>query len=184
MSAVIALFLRALILVLAMTASALAMVDVNTANSGELETLPGIGPSKAAAIIAYREEHGPFQTLAQLDRVSGIGEATLHNLDGKVSFGEESKDQQGADSTRTQSADKGEASKSAPQPSSQLPRINVNLASSGELEELPGIGPSKAAAILEYREQNGLFDSCASLEAVRGIGPATVANFEGRCTTE
>lgn len=49
-----------------------ARLDINTASIEELQTLPGIGPAKAAAIVAYREEHGPFDSLAQLDRVNGI----------------------------------------------------------------------------------------------------------------
>lgn len=49
-----------------------ARLNINTASAQELQTLPGIGPARAAAIIAYREEHGPFESLAQLDCVSGI----------------------------------------------------------------------------------------------------------------
>ena len=39
--------------------------------------LPGIGATKAAAILAYRQEHGAFKTVDELDNVSGIGPATL-----------------------------------------------------------------------------------------------------------
>ena len=55
-------------------------VNINTASLEELDTLPGIGPVKAAAIIAWREEHGPFRYPEQLLEVSGIGEKTLENL--------------------------------------------------------------------------------------------------------
>ncbi len=55
-------------------------VNINTATEAELDTLPGIGPAKAAAIIKYREEHGPFQDISQLTRVPGIGEKTFQNL--------------------------------------------------------------------------------------------------------
>jgi competence protein ComEA len=57
-----------------------ALVNVNTATEPELEELPGIGPVLAAAIIAYRTEHGPFPSVDALDDVSGIGPATLENL--------------------------------------------------------------------------------------------------------
>ena len=55
-------------------------VSLNQATTGELETLPGIGPSKAAAIIKYREEVGTFQSIDELTNVSGIGEKTLEKL--------------------------------------------------------------------------------------------------------
>ncbi len=46
----------------------------------QLETLPGVGPSTAAAIIAHRDEHGPFPSVAALDDVTGIGPAKLEAL--------------------------------------------------------------------------------------------------------
>jgi competence protein ComEA len=55
-------------------------VNINTATEAELDTLPGIGPAKAAAIVKYREEHGPFQEIGHLTRVPGIGEKTFQNL--------------------------------------------------------------------------------------------------------
>ena len=55
-------------------------VNINTATENELTTLPGIGPSKAAAIIAYREENGSFQTIDDLKNVSGIGDKTFEQL--------------------------------------------------------------------------------------------------------
>lgn len=53
---------------------------MNTADVYELDRLPGIGPTKAQAIVDYRTEHGPFQSAEQLLEVSGIGEATLEGL--------------------------------------------------------------------------------------------------------
>ncbi len=47
-------------------------VNVNTADVSELTRLPGIGEAKAKAIIEYRAEHGPFASLADLEKVSGI----------------------------------------------------------------------------------------------------------------
>jgi competence protein ComEA len=55
--------------------------------------------------------------------------------------------------------------------------INLNSASSAELESLPGIGPVLAAAIVEWRTQNGGFTSIDQLEQVSGIGPATFAEI-------
>jgi len=55
-------------------------VNINTATEAELTTLSGIGPSKATAIIAYREENGGFQTIEDLKNVSGIGDKTFEKL--------------------------------------------------------------------------------------------------------
>jgi competence protein ComEA len=57
-----------------------ALVNLNTADQATLETLSGVGPALATAIIQYRTEHGPFATIDQLDEVSGIGPATLEEL--------------------------------------------------------------------------------------------------------
>ena len=55
-------------------------IPINTADVHELDRLPGIGPTKAQAIVDYRTQHGPFQSTDQLLEVSGIGEATLEGL--------------------------------------------------------------------------------------------------------
>lgn len=54
-----------------------AKVDINTAGAQALQQLDGIGPSKAQAIIDYREHNGDFQMPADLTNVRGIGEQTL-----------------------------------------------------------------------------------------------------------
>jgi len=57
-----------------------AVVDVNTAGPEELDTLPGVGPSTAAAIIEYRDANGPFASVEDLIDVPGIGDAKLAQL--------------------------------------------------------------------------------------------------------
>ncbi|MEJ2763292.1 ComEA family DNA-binding protein [Photobacterium sp. MCCC 1A19761] len=53
-------------------------VNINTANAEELDTLLiGVGPDKAAKIIAYREAHGNFTSVEDLTKVNGIGTATV-----------------------------------------------------------------------------------------------------------
>lgn len=56
-----------------------APVDLNTATAAELESLPGIGPSRAQAIIAYRENHR-FERIEQIMRVRGIGRSTFRQI--------------------------------------------------------------------------------------------------------
>jgi competence protein ComEA len=60
--------------------SALAAVDINTANEDALSQLPYIGEAKAAAIIKEREENGNFDTVDDLTRVNGIGSKTVDRL--------------------------------------------------------------------------------------------------------
>lgn len=63
------------------------LVNINTATAAELEALPGIGPSTAAKIIAYREEHGPFAAVEALLEVPGIGDAKLAAIRDLIAVG-------------------------------------------------------------------------------------------------
>lgn len=56
------------------------LVNINTAGQEELEKLPGIGPAKAAAILAYRAENGPFRTIEEVMKVPGIKEGTFNRI--------------------------------------------------------------------------------------------------------
>ena len=55
-------------------------IDINTADAKLLETLPGIGETRAQAIISHRDEHGPFKRVDDIVAVPGIGSATLEGL--------------------------------------------------------------------------------------------------------
>lgn len=55
-------------------------INLNTATQAELETLTGVGPSKALSIIDYREKTGKFQSVEDLKKISGIGDKTFEKL--------------------------------------------------------------------------------------------------------
>jgi competence protein ComEA len=62
-------------------------LDLNRASVEELTDLPGIGPVTAEKIVAYRDEHGPFQTIEAILEVSGIGDATLEKIRDFITVG-------------------------------------------------------------------------------------------------
>lgn len=62
------------------------LVNINSADAEGLTKLPGIGQSKAAAIIAYREENGSFSSKEDIKKVSGIGDATYANIEDLITI--------------------------------------------------------------------------------------------------
>lgn len=64
------------------------LVDINRAELPELMLLPGVGPSKAARIIKWRQEHGPFHALEELHQAAGISAKDLAAIRGLVTLGE------------------------------------------------------------------------------------------------
>lgn len=62
-------------------------VDLNTATAEQLDSLPGVGPATAQAILSHREQHGPFRSVEDLIEVRGIGEAKLDGLRDLVTVG-------------------------------------------------------------------------------------------------
>ncbi len=60
------------------------VLSINRASAEDLDTLPGIGPSLAQAILEYREEHGGFSTLEELMEVPGIGEKIFAELKDQI----------------------------------------------------------------------------------------------------
>jgi competence protein ComEA len=62
-------------------------VNINTATVEELNTLPGIGPTTAQAIVDYRLQNGPFQTIQDIQNVQGIGPATYALIQDYINVG-------------------------------------------------------------------------------------------------
>lgn len=55
-------------------------ININMADANSLQTIPGIGPSKAKKIIEYRNINGPFKSIDEIKNISGIGEKTFNNI--------------------------------------------------------------------------------------------------------
>ena len=62
-------------------------ININIASGQQLETLPGIGTVRAQAIIAYREQHGPFHAIEEITDVSGIGPGLYDNMQHLITVG-------------------------------------------------------------------------------------------------
>ena len=60
------------------------MVNINTADEKALDTLPGIGPAMAKRIIEYRETEGLFQSIEDIKKIRGIGDAKFEKLKDKI----------------------------------------------------------------------------------------------------
>lgn len=64
-----------------------ASININKASASEIaQALNGIGEAKAEAIVAYREQNGPFKSLEDLGNVKGVGEKTLEKNASKIAF--------------------------------------------------------------------------------------------------
>ena len=72
-------------------AKAAVVVNLNTASSAELETLPGVGARMAARIIEYRQKKGPFKKIEELMNVQGIGEKNFLKLKPQLTVGNTAK---------------------------------------------------------------------------------------------
>lgn len=81
-------------------------------------------------------------------------------------------------STNTTSIDKNSNT------SSKTTKVNINTATQTELEELPGIGPSTALKIIQYRDENGKFKDIEDIKEVSGIGESKYNNIKDSITTK
>ncbi|MDE2071699.1 MAG: helix-hairpin-helix domain-containing protein [Patescibacteria group bacterium] len=113
------------------TACAADLVNINTADSAALQTLNGIGPSKAQAIIDYRTQHGAFTSIDQIMNVSGIGMATYNNIKNFITV---SPSQTQSQTAQDQSTSSSQSTQSTSQTTTSggsipLPTLNVRVTS-------------------------------------------------------
>lgn len=154
------------------------LIELNTATIESLEELPGIGPSMAERIVAYRTEVGGFSYLDQLMEIPGIGEAKLNGLRPYVSI----------DTTLVKVLVKKPASTLTEDTTTAretttldtLPlwpiklkageKLELNSAKIEDLQRLPGIGLAFAQRIHDYRTRLGGYYSTEQVKEVSGMG--------------
>ena len=139
-------------------------IDPNTAGEEDLDRLPGVGAQVAERIVRTRQDRGPFAEPGDLLSVPGLGPATLARITPHLQWSTQPRFESVARPSRADLV--GEAAKPG--------RLDLNRASSEELQGLPGVGPVMAGRILTLRQDLGRFRGLEELESVRGIGPATI----------
>ena len=160
-------------------------LNADAGSAAELARLPRVGLALAKRIVADRDAHGPFGSVAALDRVPGIGSGLLRTLSPHLSFSSSvtpasRTGQSAAAGTPLASPDARERNPAPKGPAG--PALNVNHATAVELEGLPGIGSALARRIVADREAQGPFATVAALDRVPGIGPALMARLGGLIT--
>lgn len=143
-------------------------IDPNTAPVEELRRLPRVGPALASAILATRRA-GSFRRAEDLERVPGIGAATVGRLAPLLRFDEvPASPMAGVAATPPREPGGGSCAPGA---------VDINRADVSELERLPGVGPKIAERIVESRAAHGAFPDVRALTRVSGIGERTVGRL-------
>lgn len=143
-------------------------IDPNTAPLEELLRLPRMRRSVADRIVEDRRRNGRYRSLADLDRVPGVGPATLEAWATHVTLPRRPPRPPGGDRSSYATSDADETADP----------IDVNRASAAELQRLPGIGPALSQRIIALRDSIGGFRSADQLEEVRGIGPVVLSKLK------
>jgi competence protein ComEA len=129
-------------------AQAAEKVDINSATVDQLKTVRGLGKTRALEIARYRDRHGPFKSLDELERVPHMGD---------MPWGE-------FDEVKTHLVLRidGEAPPIAPEPD----QVDINGANVEELRAVEGIGAERAQEIVEYREKYGRIKNLNELDGL------------------
>lgn len=140
------------------------VLDLNAATAEAFEQLPGIGPSKARAIVKDRDEHGPFSSVEALDRVKGFGVATVSRLKPHLRVG--AAPAPAAPGTLPAAPDLDALDRESPEG-----KLNLNVATLDQLQQLDGILRANARIIVAWRQKRGPFRHICELAKVPGLPP-------------
>jgi competence ComEA-like helix-hairpin-helix protein len=163
-------------------------IDLNHADHAQLLQLPGVGETLAQRIEEYRRSHNGFQSVDELRQVRGIGTAILDRLRPLVEVQPYDVSDSGADPAPPADPPNADppakADRAAPRTATgsrkkdEAPAqpIDVNRATADELQQLPGVGPTLSARIIQARQQRP-FRLVDDLRHVKGIGPKTLESL-------
>jgi competence protein ComEA len=157
-------------------------IDPNTAGVDELDRLPKVGPALAQRIVEWRQSHGAYRSMADLDAVPGVGPALLRDAGPHLALAPAPTTPAEENSFQT-AASVADLDRSPPRVTagpSAASVLDLNRATASELAGLPGIGPALARRVVEWRQEQGPFATVDDLEKVPGIGPATVERLRPR----
>jgi competence protein ComEA len=143
-------------------------IDINRATKSELLQIPGLGPQLADRIVSDRETQGRFANVEDLNRVHGIGSATLNKIRPWVTIQPTEEEPPIATPDRL-SRKPAPTTRTTKKPASNG-RIDINTATLAELRTLPNIGPVLGQNIITEREKKP-FANVEDLRRVSGIGP-------------
>lgn len=160
-------------------------LDPNTASPQDLQRLPGVGQATADRIVAEREV-APFRSVADLERVRGIGPALTARLAEHLSLPVTAPAVAGTPAmVGATSSPAGVVTRPAA-PARASPgtggRVDLNSAGLAELQVVRGIGPALAARLVARRDSLGGFRDWADVDAVAGVGPAMLARLQEEAT--
>jgi len=178
------------------------LININTAELEELQSITGVGPTIGQRIIDYRNVVGLFKMIEEIKNVQGVGDITYEKMKDQITVGDVPEDiiEEESPSAPTVPSEPVEPVSEEPFPIVEpepeeeeqpvpeppapevLAKININTADYEELQEITGVGPVIAQRIIDYRNENSLFLNIEELKNVKGIGDVSFEKMRDEIT--